>query len=533
MYFSLESVLRKFDIDRKKMYYDLAKSYFLEDNHELEELFILISSDKISELITLEDYNRNARIGDYCRIMDIPINLTEQENSVLCCKGMGIRRAHEARLLSNYEIVPEETQRLLNEKASNGDIWALIILGFMLLKGLGIKKDIEMATQYLLNAAKWNNLDAVIILLSNNLNDTMQNLSYLKVKCKDNFVAAIDDIIIKKYPEFPFIEENNGLLLISKYIAAYPDTKGRYDSRIARIAYSSILTSSDKLKLMFSESRELVNLANNLPLKENRKFGKISIPCYSFENIVLHREDEINQIWKKICNFDNEETLRYKPALLICEDEYVLEMYKTTITNAMGNCIRENIDARNLSLSDVSSTTDNIIVSRIIDSKKLNSVFFFDNAEQISEEVIDNFIKMLTPNYMRKFKMNNVNITLDLSSIFIVITSCGKVDSRIGSACETITLSTVKEEEKTLVFNAEYSRYRNQFNNLLIIEDDIKIKICEYNAKTILNILYELICLKKAEKAMNRDEKISEQTISKYAEKHISNQTPFGFGGTL
>ncbi|MDR3216992.1 MAG: hypothetical protein LBT55_06215 [Clostridiaceae bacterium] len=537
VYFTAEGILKQFGADTESVFGELAAAYGLTDKKDISALYALTKKHQIAVADTVVRFERTEKLLHQCGKSGIESGFTDTERWAFLCKGSGIRRAAEAKLLSEHETDSAESVRLMEDAARNGDITALTVLGFMLANGIGAARNLPQAVKTLTKGEEWGNLDCALLLLRYDKKNIKKHFTFVNVLLKCDLHEELYKSIHTAYPGIDNTEENRDAELVLKCFAACVEGKERYNKQIynpqaARVAYSARLSRTDKQKVLFSANKEVLSSVNELPLDMNVNNKNVEPSYAPFDGMRLKRENEADRVWTKVCGYGAAARPGFRPLLLVCRDRFILDMYRDAVAEAFAGAVVENIDAGGLTEKNVEPNRDNVVVQRVIESKNA-TVFVFDVTDKLSTNVVDGLVNMLSNEYMRKFKIHDLGITFDFSDMLIVLTAEEMPGAQLVNACDAVRLGSARDEEKGIILEEALNEWRIKYGEDILLTDEMKRIVCDSNASDIQDVVADIACHAKAKRLSGKADGVTEVAVKAIVNRFADNGAPFGFGGTL
>lgn len=234
--------------------------------------------------------------------------------------------------------------------------------------------------------------------------------------------------------------------LLAEYLRKNGSKKNNYNSRLARIIYSGLLSTEDKRRIIFSDSPELIAAVGELPLKCEKAEPPRPIAELS-GGFAPERQEEMSDI--DACLIWQGGASGAKPLLLVCEDGNLYDEYVDAIMRAYGDAAVDRINVAVLSGQDVAPTRDNFVINSLINRNTARGVFLLENVEGIRAEYVPDIIKLIDTPFRRKYSLREPRLSLDLSNcVFVLLARTKDVDPRLYSGCFVIRANDAYPIEK-------------------------------------------------------------------------------------
>lgn len=515
------------NIDRAKVFLAFG-DIFLKSTEESKRLYAIVKSESVEEVSTVAEYNRYKRIEQYCGLCGIDEGIPADEKAATDIKGSALVAATCSRLILNdVTTVNGSVQSLMNQ-AETGKIIALRILGFLQCEGLLVKKNLSAGVKNLMKAAKWGDVPSALALMKYSEKSRAEAGEILAAAVKntsyENILAAIELRYGIKCDR-PFEETD----LIKKAFAQKKLNPDNYDYMCARLVFSEILSFKDKEKIIFSESKQALSEACDLPLKLKTK---VEPKCFA-ENpeFSLPREDEKNIVYKSLENYlfavKNGKVGGLTPCL--CSDSgYVLNLYAEFIGKLFVGANIERIEIADLIAADTQSTQNDLFLRSINEEKQ--NVILLNFKGDTDEPAVEWAKKIIRNDFRSKYRLNSPAVSLNLSSVIVVCLSDAENAKKISGFTETIKLAKIRESEKPLVVKniAEKTGRAYGFDTVTIDKDALK-DLCAMNAEKTEKILEKVI---REICAGKKEANISHDGINGFLKQKSFDNT-YGFGGKI
>lgn len=443
-YFLAKAVVGKHLDDSEKLFYSLSK-IFLIAKADKDKLYRLAENDIAKAIITDKDFMQHQRMHKYSQFIGSAKqdNFNAEWEEVASIKGNAILTAQNLALELDADASRNVVYAHISTAATGGIVSALRIMGILQCEGIFLDKNLKAGIKNLSKAANWNDCVSTLALLQYHKETREFNMRRLRQEVTDTPFEALYELAAKEYGESDSFDIDE-VRLLNRAFNSGVLKREVYDPKYARILNSRALYIKDKEKTLFTQSKELLSIIGDLPLKlTSEKMTAVDVEA--FRNTALKREDEATSIIRALNNCDLRELAAYRPLCLCCNSKYVLNMYANALASKSATTHVEVIDVAELSEYDFEPTPNNIFVRSINEDKDNRFLLYF--VGEIPEVKID-LIKVILQSIRRaKFHLNSPNVTLNLSAV-LPICFCDERNAKLLKPyCDVIKLSEVTVDE--------------------------------------------------------------------------------------
>ncbi|MDE7454013.1 MAG: hypothetical protein K2N22_06365, partial [Clostridia bacterium] len=358
-------------------------------------------------------------------------------------KGNAILAAQNQNLAIDADASGNVVYTQISSAATCGLVSALRIMGILQCEGIFLSKNMKAGIKNLLKAANWNDCVGTLALLHYRKESRQFNMARLRREVADSPFAELYEAAAKKYGGAGDMDIDE-VRLLNKAFNSGVLKREVYDPKYARILNSMALYFKDKEKTLFTQSKELVGVIGDLPLKLTHE-KTVAVDVSAVKNNALKRENEATQVARALNNCDLRQLPAYRPLCLCCDSDYVLNMYASAIAVKSANTHVEIIDVAELNEYDFEPTPNNIFIRSINEDKDNRFLLYFTGETAAAK--IDLMKSILLSGRRAKFHLNNPNVTLNLSAV-LPICFCDESNAKLLKPyCDVIELSEVTAEE--------------------------------------------------------------------------------------
>ncbi|MDE6690394.1 MAG: hypothetical protein K2K04_00330 [Clostridia bacterium] len=444
-YFLIKAALGKYSDDSEKLFHSLSKIFLLSEK-ETEKLYRLTENEITKSITTDKEFMQHQRIQKYSQLIGSAKQPNAEWDEVTSIKGNAILAAQNHNLVPDADASRNVVYTHITTAATGGLVSALRIMGILQCEGIFLSKNAKAGMKNLSKAADWNDCVSTLALLHYRKETRKINMIKLRQEVADTPFEALYEIAAAKYGEADGADIDEVRLLDRAFNSGVLKREV-YAPKYARILNSMALYVKDKEKTLFTQSKELVGVIGDLPLKLTHE-KTVAVDVSAVKNTSLKREAEAASIVRALNNGDLRELPAYRPLCLCCDSKYILNMYANAISAKSANTHVEIIDVAELSEYDFEPTPNNIFIRSINEDKDNRFLLYFTG--DIPEMKIDLMKSILQGSRRAKFHLNNPNVTLNLSAV-LPVCLCDKRNAKLLKAyCDVIELSEVKAEEMPL-----------------------------------------------------------------------------------
>lgn len=439
-YFMATAVLGAFINNAKSFFYSLAKLFMLSDE-TVEELYKLTRTAEVKNIKSEQDFMQHLRIKKYLQMNELPNPVNAVVEEMINVKGNALMTAANSHLVSEADVAGNTLYGTLTSAAEQGNVHALRLVGILQCEGVFFEKNLSQGIKNLTKAADWNDCVSLLALMNYDEKGRVFNSSRLYMAVAGTPFEGIYYAVNRKFntgepQEIPEVK------LLNKSFKLGVLKRETYEPKYARVLYGSALCYNDKARAMAAESKELLSVYADLPLKlaqrnDSDAFGKDL-------KTALCRADEQEKLTRALGNADLRRFASYRPLCICSDSEYLLNAYADALVKSYGGHI-EKIEAGTLSDYDLEPTANNVFVRSI--NERLDNCFMLFAVGDVPERAESAVKNFLQSDKRAKFHLNNPNVTLDLSGILPVCFCDGKNLKWIKDYCDVVCLSPIAESE--------------------------------------------------------------------------------------
>lgn len=435
--------------------FDLLAKNFDIPTQQANGLFELTEQQAVREITTEADANRYKRIVQFQAISNKPVLYDEQTDATIAIKTEAITTATHMDLCMGGNASKSKVYQTLLDKAGSGNVEAMRVLGTLQCSGLFVEASCPEGRENLAKAAKWGDVISMFTLLrtgvksyelSNNFYFATRNTPYsalFKIVNSDKFVPDASKA---------------GILLLNRLFAQKTVNRAVYSHPHAHVIYASAISNEDKEKMLFSENKQLLSDALNLPIN---KPVNVSLRCDldAIKQMPLNRPSEQNQIISALRNRDLRALATYRPLCLCANSVYLQDLFASALQQSFSNETVQVIDVNCLQELDMEPTANNVFVrscKRVPDGVDIhnvncdtNSVFLMFLNGEIPASIIRHVKTFLSTEWRRQFRLARPAVTLDFSCALPICICDDTNANKLKTLVETIRIAEVDSAEST------------------------------------------------------------------------------------
>lgn len=521
-YFLYDSIIGKYT-DNEKMFYCLGEIWNLDYNN-LEDLFKITESENVKEISTESEYMRYRRIKQYNTMIGRPEICSGDENTIIAIKGDAMRVVAQYAMQSTKETTKSVMYKTLIKNAQSGNILALRVLGILECEGILGDINLELGLDYLYKATRWADITATLALLKYSPSDRQETINILKSATKDTVYTFLMSDVKKMYG-ISANKYNEDVLLLRKTFDVKKSKADSYNSMYARLIFSPILKTKDKEKILFSERKELLSEACDLPLHLTDKTVQISNEIFS--ELVLKREEEQEDIKTALddsifCSMDS-----YRPVCISSDSDYLLDTYASKITNGFLDANVERINVSELREFDFEPTKNNVFIRALSENKPNVLLLVFKG--EINDRAIELTKSIICTSMRSKYRLTTPSVTLNLGCVLPVCIADKFNSKKLNGIVDMIYLENLNEKEKLVVISDIVEKKSKHYNVKHVSIDEIALKkLIKIPMESAEKIIDKVV---REHRMKNSEFNLTIDLLKPYLTK-ISNNN-YGFGGVI
>lgn len=519
---------------RRQIFEELARVFRVPLNEETARYFALADSDQYRKIQDYSAYERLCRTIEFAQAAGQELGLTAADRVILAQKREALQIRSDL-FKQSKNLTMDTVADTLQDTAMNGNVDAMVTLAFMEYHGICISRDPEGAMKRVSLCAKWNHLFGNLMVLAYGCDDRQAcyDTLYTVLRCANQrevfrYICETDGYTEapSKDPVARILDNAFGIGVIQR---------NRYDREFAKVAFSELISTEDKKKLLLNKKRETMAPLSAIPFDADRS-GNF---CFDRERacrIPLPRLKELDRIFCGLSPVLHGRGELYQTLLVAGSDEYISQMYTESLKKGFqgSNQVLE-IDAGMLTAQDFLSGQENFLLRGLSETRSTHTVFLVRNCDEIGERELAELTKLLDHEYRRRFNLMEPTVSLDLSDVLIVLFASENNDKvrRLAEECDVVWTERISQTEKRTVIETMFRQRALAFGCEHVTMDE--------SCMAYLTPMKVGQILRLVDGALKRAAYENGQTITAQAMRVISeqkngsaNRREFGyFGGAL
>lgn len=517
-------------------FYYLAKSFKIPENRA-KTLFELTEQQSVQEITSEADANRYKRIAQFQAISNKPNIYDEQTDAIITIKTESITTASQMDLCMDIKTTKSKIYQMLLDRANCGNVDAMRVLGTLQINGIFAEKNWSVGKDYLIKAAEWGDVVAMFLLIRAGVDD---------FKLKNNFYFATQNTPfsdlhkIANIDSFITTANQSGILLLNKLFAQKTVKQNIYSQPHAHVIYATGISNEEKEKLLFSENKQYLSDALNLPIYRPTDTG-LHCRLSSISEMPISREKEQNQIIAALRNRDLRGFSTYRPLCLCTNSQYVQELYAKAVANCFRDEFVQRIDVSSLQEFDFEPTSNNVFVrsckygSNEVELQKLkndtNNVFVLFLNGDIPGSILRHIKEFLSTEWRRQFRLIRPCVTLDFSYTLPICICDSYNAKKLKMLVETIQISDIDSGEASkLIGEMLDQKAKLYFDKNIELTDNAVESLAKLPLETAEEIIDTAYRSQRAQ--LGSSDKVAfaiKPYVESYNRQH--GERTFGFGG--
>jgi len=523
-YFLYNTILGAYT-DRKSMFYCLGDLWAVEKD-AVDELFLISENENVQDISTANQYMRYRRIKQYNEMVGKEGICSEKENAMIAIKGDAIKIISQYGMQSTSETTQAVMYKTLLRSAQSGNIVALRILGIIQCEGIMGEMELKAGLDNLDKAARWWDITSILAILKYQSQDRKKTMEMLKSSTKDSIYEYLLDVTEDKY-NVGAEHYNEEILLLRKAFDAKKAKADIYNAMYARLVFSPVISIKDKEKMLFSERKDLLSEACDLPL--HLMGGSILINHLAFDKMKINRKEEIENVKMSLANSDLRTTNSYRPLCLCSDSNYVLDEYISAMVNALEGTNIERYDVSDLREYDFEPTKSNVFLRSLSEHKP--NVLLLVYKGEINERAIDLTKSMIRTSMRAKFRLTQPTVTMNLSSV-LPICICDKHNAKnLQGIVDMIHLAPLNTSEKDSALRDMVAiKARNYNMQVASVEESALKKLEGLSMENAEKLIDKVI---REQRTSAKELNLTSELIKPYIKKMGYGSNNYGFGGAI
>ena len=472
-FFLVDSICDGFldEKERRQIFKELGRVFCVPLDAETMGYFTAANAPQYRKIQDITAYERQCRIIQFAEASGQMPELTEVDRMILAQKRDALQiRAELFKQTKNLTM--DTVAEILQNTAMNGNVDAMITLAFLEYHGTCITRDREGALKRAALCAQWNHLMGNLMMLAygsgdkqpiyNTLNTVLRNANQREVfryLCQaGGFTAAPE-----QDPVARILDKAFGIGVIRH---------NHYDSGFAKVAFSQLISTEDKKKLLLNKKQGAVASLASIPFSADRS-GGFTLDREKSSAVVLPRPGELDSIFCGLSPVLNGRGALYRPLLVVGSDPYISRMYMDGLKRGFGDGSVQEIDGAMLTPQDFLSGQENFLLRGISQTNSTHTVFLVHNCDEIGDREQEELRKLLDHGYRRRFNLMDPTVSLDLSDVLMVLfasESNSKV-RQLAEECDVVWTQPISRTEKRTVIETMFRQQAEAFGCAAVTMD--------------------------------------------------------------
>ena len=496
-----------------------AKTFCLHNKDWLEQIWEVVSSDLFSLADNAGDFNRLVRLSK-----QFPDRLTDDELYVLTRKSVAIKTKTEI-LLGDDDAPFETVIRTLERRADGNDTDCMALYGFLQYHGLLIAQNTAQAETKLTNATLWNNLFATLI----GSHHLLPTAFYHGKLCA--LVSGASNQSVREYlGELLGIPEDTApdkiALALEHAFCQGTFQTAKVNPDLMKLMRSTVLSESHKHSLILAAANK-ENVTLGVPL-EIRRSTEIVPDLDDLAESFAGRSAEAEQITANLAMIDLRGTSVYKPLLIVCEDEMVLEYYSHALRHSCAGTPVVSLDLQDKDKCNMAHSKENAFVAAMEKHGEKNVMMLFYHCDTLDADRSRELAWYLRASNRKHFRIPcTVDVEVDLSGTLPVLFASRVPAACIAQCCDVIIGTELSKEEFCRTLESALEKKRKQFKlSALSMAPDVSDFLFEYSSATVTNLLNKAIGQQRRTCA---EVHITVRTLQDVIERYYTSKSKNGF----
>lgn len=522
-YFTAEALLGPLH-DGERMFYCLSDIYMIPCS-EAEKTVALTKRRSVREIDTVLRYYRYLRLKQLADESGSPFVVCDEEREMIEIKGGAIVAADKNKLLAPKNASGIAVYSQLEANANRGAIDAMRILGIILCEGIFVDKNTAAGKALLQKTSRWNNIGGMLASLKYGF-DRRADYARLYTVAGGPYSTLVS-AAAERYGMSGAVEKAEECALLDCAVGL-----GKLDSEIyvptsARLIYGRIISLQDRRRILVSDNRELINDADDLPLK--LEFGDIEFDERAFDRMAVCRETEREKILQAVYNSDLRASKSYREMCLCSDSEYIQDAYADALADMFGDSAVTRIECSALCDEDITPTKNNIFV-RSCDEDK-NNVFLIFMRGDVKPNAAAVVKMFLTGDKRKNMRLTVPSVGIDLGAV-LPVCICDKNNARaLKALCDVIDLANVGEHEKNAVIDGLLKSKAEYYGLKSVKANDAARKLLVSNdADDTARIIDKAV---RDNRKKGKSITLTEAMVEAYCGERAGAAGKYGFGGKV
>ena len=475
--------------EKRACYNRYAKLFGIRDKEQLNSYYACLSD------YLIRDADTEGKFSLCCRALEFsPNSFSEEMHDIVNARkeAMNIKnKIAEEGDASTLDGIISGVGRL----AMAGDVLCTGVLAFIKFCGIFVRKDNQGAIRLVRNAAHWNDLFANILAIKHD-------------KAKTSYPSIIKAVLTVASQEDAYKHLERHLMLsedvmedpiaiaLEKRFYSDRSSKKTIQFPIIDLINSTILTDDTKVALLDSAAKEPD--VSRLPLNITRN-TPIALPKKLCGKRFSEREAEVRAILSNFSLYTHSRhtPMAYKPLLLICRDEFVLDSFKQAILKSCGTANPILVDLKRHPNAGFTPMMENPIVSEMNVNGNASATVLIEGFSDLPEEYQNTLAGFLR--VCARGELHNIgSLRFNYSGILPILFAATAVAPALQKECDVVRLAPFKDEDKSEFIRGIIDEKKSVFHLDSIDIDEDAIKSLSSHPLTVISAVIERVVSLKA-----------------------------------
>lgn len=503
----------------RDIYDKYAKAFCICNREWLNDIWNVVSSDLFNLADNTSDFNRLVRLAK-----QYPHKISPLESYVLSQKATAIQIKSDI-LLTNDDASFDTILRILERKANSGDTDCIALFGFLEYHGILVNQNTTQAETRFETAATWSHLFAILM----GCHYASDKNPYYQKLCALLNVPSNESIweYLKTALDISADIKADKIALALEYAfcqGSFQACKVNHD--VMKLVHSSVLNENAKSRLI-KAAKGKDFFSSEIPLNVTKN-SEIFLDLSGFSTSTTVRQAETDQICANLGMIDLRDTSVYKPLLIVCEDELVLDYYRESIKSAFSGAPLAHIYLHEGDKCNLSHSHDNIFIASMEKHGERNVVMLLDHCETLNPEGSAELARFLKAANRKHYKSGGTPpVEIDLSGVLPILFASTIPDANIAECCDIVIATELTKSEFREVLDKSLKKKCEVFKlTSLSMEPTVADFLFEYSSATVTNLLNKAIGQLRG---TTKDVHITVAVLQGIIDKFYSSKSKNGF----
>ncbi len=505
--------------EMRVIYDEYASVFRIRDRKWLDTMWQIISSDLFALSDNRCDFERLVRLSK-----QFPDSITDDESFVILKKSRAVKLKSEI-MPDGEEATSDDVVRRILQRADGCSTNCLSLIGFLAYHGFFMSRNREIAEADIATAASWNDLFS--ILMGAEYTDRPQFYHRkLAAVLRDHFYDETRRYFMEDMNIPDGIKPDLVASGLESMLCADIYDRGSIEPDIINIMHSKVLSKEAKHALIRSKHGSKDGFPN-IPLNISGA-SDMSPLIDTFSDTSEMRRTEFDQIRSNLSMTALRATSSYKPLLLVCRDDLVLEFYLKKLRECFAGSPIVQISLNEGEGCDLSASNDNIFISAMNSTHDKNTVLIIDHCERLRPETAAELAKYLkAPNRRQHKSGGHTPVEIDLSGVLPILLASSTPDRSITEVCDIALAEDLSRPEFDRTVNDILEDKKRLFElGSLTMEPELYGLLFEYSPDAVMQLLNKAIVMLRGN---GRDVCLTVSAVTSIINTHYKENRTSGF----